>query len=316
MKKFLSILIVLAGITSLSFAQTELNYETHGLIPGTVNEMQMCNYADPGPAGEDVIWDFSGLEKTKAFEGTIEKAHKASSPNLSTLDNAVLQEFNNQFYLNNNAEKCELVGVVSNSKPVFSFEKPFVKMKYPFSYGDQFSGDYFGTYYAGEKEGEMEGSYSVTGDAYGTLILPDKTVENALRVKTVRNYTRDMSNNEIKVETYRWYSENERYPLLVLIETSIITEKKTYNTHKAAYRSQFKGLKNNSFVSNEIAREASIKAYPNPSEGDINYDYFIPESGAVNISLFNNKGEEISLHYYISEKDTHLHLGDRQKGRK
>ena len=61
-------------------------------------------------------------------------------------------------------------------------------MKYPFSYGDDFTGDFAGVAYFQENTViNFSGTYTVTADAYGTLILPDRIIKNALRVKSEKN---------------------------------------------------------------------------------------------------------------------------------
>ena len=56
------------------------------------------------------------------------------------------------------------------------------------------------------------------GDAYGSLILPNNiTVENVLRVKQSRTFDNG-NGNSLQEITYRWYSTDVRYPILVIIK--------------------------------------------------------------------------------------------------
>jgi hypothetical protein len=137
-------------------------------------------------------------------------------------------------------------------------------MKYPFTYGNSFSGNFEGKYLFNDKEWDVTGQYEVSGDAYGTLVLPGYTADDVLRVKEVKNYTR--SKTDITITTYRWYAENIRFPLLVL------TEVKTGEcvSHQAAYREKadFK-LKQGSQKLVDIPAKEFIKVYPNPFSDEI-----------------------------------------------
>jgi hypothetical protein len=276
-------------------AQFKMTSKSHGLLANEFNQMKLCNYAEPGQAGMNVTWDFSGLELKDDFQGSIDQAFFAQNASDFSNANVVLKEFSNQFFFEGNENQLLLKGVAVNGKPIMKFSEPFVKMKYPFTMGDQFSGTYGGKYFAGKTTGTIDGNYNVKADAYGKLILPGGVeVPNALRVKTVRNYTRKLNSSasQVQVTTYRWYAENVRFPMLVFIENKVTNGNREHVSHQAAYKDQYTALKKSTSVDEELF-EAKLNVYPNPYKELLNIEYNLKETGEVKIELFNSVGQKL-----------------------
>ena len=95
------------------------------------------------------------------------------------------------------------------------YSDPVVKMKYPFSYGEQFIDHFIGVAYVNETSRiDFFGDNSVSADAYGTLILPDRIIENALRVKSVKKglQINMCGTADVNIVKYSWYASGYRYP--------------------------------------------------------------------------------------------------------
>ena len=67
MRKLLLIALTLLISASL-YAQTVLQFQTHGLVADHKNEMKLTKYTEPGAQGKNVVWDFRTLELTRDFE--------------------------------------------------------------------------------------------------------------------------------------------------------------------------------------------------------------------------------------------------------
>ena len=175
------------------------------------------------------------------------------------------------------------------------FHRPYVKMIYPFAFGDAFEGAYDGTYYySEEKEADIAGTYSVKADAFGRLILPGgHEVTDVLRVVSMRSYDIILGNlttrNEIK--SYRWYARNERFPLAVLTSSfsTACGEGNTY--YQAAYRLP---TPQKEVINQELPVSANIKVYPNPVENHFTIDYFLHSDSDVLLELYDNTGKKIA----------------------
>ena len=279
-----------------TFSQITLTYDTHSISTTENNNMVICNYADPGAAGQNVTWDFSKLQEIKDFTGIVNQHYARGNDPDFPYSNTQLTEFDNTFYFNITKKKMEETGMASKDKRVIiQYDQPFLKMKFPFTAGDAFAGSITGTYTAGEIKAAINGSYSVEADAWGKLILPGNVVaNNTLRIKSVKRYNRVFSNStqHIDIVTYRWYNEYNRYPLLVLTSIKATTGANITSTFQAAYNNR---LKTTLSVKTPTLNENDLLLYPNPVADRLNVKYHVETSGPVTIELFDNTGKKIKL---------------------
>jgi len=293
MTKFFAFYLVFAFITVLN-AQVTLQHETHAIKADDFNRMKICNYAEPGPAGTNLIWDFSDLAENKDFTGFVHQVATSENNAEFRNSNTELIEFNNRFYFNITENSIEQTGLTTNDNSVIiKYTRPFVKMKFPFTMGDAFSGHFEGTYQSKYIEGIVDGNYTVEADAYGTLLLPgDVSIKNTLRVKTVKTYDRIFENSiqHVIITTFRWYNSTNRYPLLVFTTINTTSGKNTSTARQAAY---------NNKVSSSAIQDAALSAsnlldfYPNPVNDDLNINFQLNNPGKVLIDLYDISGKKL-----------------------
>jgi hypothetical protein len=294
MKK-LTILTLLFSIGLANiYSQTTLQYSVHALKAGVDNPMSYCKYSNPGIGGKDQTWDFSQLKFEKPFIGFVGKSDQSKNKAAFSESNTVLTEFNNLFYLKITEDQVLQYGYSSSdgtSKILYS--EPFVKMKFPFAYGDMYSGVEAGTIeQSGQQSGTIAGDYTVEADGYGKLILPNNTVfDNVLRVKTVKNFDNQYTDytQHVEVTTFRWYNSVHRYPLLVTIEskTSVGSGDESVS-YQAAYNSNaLRALDNSLTIST-----ADLTLYPNPALSSLNLKYNSTASGKMNIEIYDASGRQ------------------------
>ena len=159
MKRSIILLIVIAVFYSYANAQPVLTYANNALKADVDNPMSYCNYRDAGLAGENITWNFSDLEFVRSFTGYLKNSILTEIGVNFSESNTELAEFDARFYFNVNENDIKQYGYSSaDGKLQTRYELPFVKMKYPFSYGDIFSGSFTGTtFYAGIERGEITG---------------------------------------------------------------------------------------------------------------------------------------------------------------
>lgn len=295
MKRGAISLLLIVFFISNGISQIKLTYRNHALLNGENNMMKITSYRTPGPAGTNQLWDFSSLNKVKDFTGYLNEVMPTKSSESFGTSNTELIEFGNSFFFNVQKDKMEMYGYQSQSGNVrIEYSKPFLKMKYPFRYGDAYSGTFAGTYYLNNTEGPVNGTYDVQADAFGTLILPNgKQLENTLRVKTIKKYDRTLNNNtnNIEITTYRWYTEEIRYPVLVLIQTLTTTQTgKTYTSNQAAYREDIKAMTTNISLTDDVT---NVTLYPNPFKQILQVDYHVIADGKVMLELYDNAGKKV-----------------------
>lgn len=289
MKRLVLVATTFLFAATATFGQTVLKEKTHGLLPGNPNPMIETEFSTPGAAGEGVVWDFSALPQKAAFYGHVEEPITYNPPVEAAKSNTLLIEDNLEAFMTTNANELR---VLANRVGTFvrTFEKPVLKMRYPFAYGDRFAERTPASIYYTNSDFTQKFvlDYSVEADAYGTLLLPGTTLKNVLRVVTTHSYIYD-NNYTSTVVTYRWYVKSHRYPVL-----SLIFEKRNDGTLYP-----LKGAYNAVVEAPEILAKAekegkgavtTLNLYPNPFSAELNVKYTLSARTNVSIALYNAQG--------------------------
>ena len=292
--------MLLWGITGQS--QVVLTYKTHGLLAGTENRMQLTTYSDPGVRGDNARWDFSEIKNEGDFAGLLTSLSVSRAGALFSAGNTTLEEFGNLFVFNTTEQQQEQWGFLSGQGTSrIQYTKPFVKMKFPFSFGNDFSGDFSANYIVGDKVvGTMVGTYSVEGDGEGTLILPNgKEHKNVLRVREVKLYEMDMSGQRYAYmdESIRWYSQDCRYPLLVLIKSSVSGLNGGNSTPSISTRAAYSTanpIETTSLFAKSTIQPLGVRVFPNPFNEQATITVSLPTEAPLTIDVFDVSGRLVS----------------------
>lgn len=287
MKKIkLSILFLAICAIALN-AQINLTYKTHCLLVGTSHDFIFTNDKNEGPAGANVIWDFSDLQPSKKTltSHMLDPALLDKSSAISKANTAI-EEFGNIYYFKVEQGIMEQYGsVCCNTTTIY--DKPFLKLKFPMTYGDKAVGNYSGIQESPNLKVAVQGKYEVVCDAYGTLILPgDISVENVLRVKQTRTIDAG-SGSKMDEITYRWYSADIRYPILVIVK--YITPKESYIAQTAMYAHAGEHHKSATLIDSPEP-VSGFNAYPSPYHEKLTISYDLESDGKVQIDLFDMSG--------------------------
>lgn len=294
MKK-IYIVSVLVFLFAAVNAQFTLTYKTHGILAGDAHDYTLTNHVEQGLAGASQTWNFSGLkpdEKQSELTSHMLNAVYLKKGGDIPQANTVIEEYGNKFFFRAGEDALEQYGLVTKNNMVITYDKPFVKMKYPFSFGDSYQGNFSGTLKSGSITSNIQGEYSVTADGYGKLILPGGVeLNNTLRIKTVRKNIYG-SNSWVSTTTYRWYVENVRYPVLVVIrqdtpnQSSII--KTAYFTHAASL------MNATDDELNELSLHGgNLNVFPNPFVREVHVAYSLNADEKVTIELFDMSGKKV-----------------------
>src|SRR6056297_1580834 len=145
MKKiYLSFLIGFLCIFQLH-AQIRLEKTSHALRNGDQHNFHMSSKAMPGPAGPNQTWDFSDLEKNGQLTSHMFPILKGKEAVNFPQCNTVLEEFGNHFYFRVSNYMMKQYGTLTANGSLISYDKAFIKMVFPFNFGDYYSGDYSGS---------------------------------------------------------------------------------------------------------------------------------------------------------------------------
>ncbi len=291
MKRFIATsLCVIQGLLIMAQKPVILTSETHAIRNESNNEMIFCKYASPGNGGENVLWDFTGLESLNDFTGYVKSAYQTANAQLFPEANSELQEFDGHFYFRITGDRMEQLGYTGgNNTIIVHYDKPFIKLEFPFTYGDKFSGEFSGTETVNSVSRPLHGGYTVTADGYGSLVLPgNHKAERVLRVKTEKSYSYDSDSKsaETSIVTYRWYAESNRYPLLVLTEIRTGT---TIST-QAAYNTVF-GLAPEQ-IADQVTSPSFFTLFPNPAGNCFSIQFTLESEETVVIDIYDMSGKK------------------------
>lgn len=230
--------------------------------------------ANPGSAGENVVWDFSNISQgtlynsiVKSCNGNADCANYAgASYYVETYDST-----NRVFHVNDVAGES----VVARRTPSYTviYSKPQTLITFPITFLGS-SVDSF-TYYnttPGSAYPVGYGTLNKTYDAYGTLKTPVGTYINVIRKKI------DMTQHETQINfnsgehDYIWYQAGIAHPIMRIITTEFDGQ---YGSKSVSFTNT--PPKNVTSIEDLHDEGLSFNIYPNPTISD----YF-------NVS-FNNK---------------------------
>jgi len=297
MKK-ITLLFSLLFIAAVSFSQVTLTYSDNALTYGDSVASKEIQYVSPGLAGPNQMWDFSKI----SFTGTNLSSHvnnSTASPSKYMGDyNLVFDESGYVYYNNLSRTDLEENGYTTKNLSL-TYSKPLIKMKYPFSFGDSFTQNFAGVaFFMNTTPTDFSGNYTVTADAYGTLILPDKNIKNTLRVKSVKKAVEvgPCNATDVTITRFFWYAPGYRYPVFVLINKKYQTTGQDSVVTKTGYVSMQTGLWNNTTAgitdpNTDDNSDFTVLSYPNPFSDNLSYSYFLRKNMPVKIELFDVAGK-------------------------
>jgi hypothetical protein len=299
-----------------SFSQVSLTLINNALTPGDSSTYVKIPFVAPGDAGPDQVWDFSGIiifgEK---MVSRITFAPLNKEKNTVDFD-IILNERGSEYFFKLTEDYFMEVGGVTKDYTLI-YSDPIIRMIYPFAYGNHFTDNFAGLAKAqnGQKV-DFSGVYSVTADAYGTLVLPDHAYTDVLRVRTESNgiEINQCNSVEAKVIRYLWYAPGHRYPVLnVSITERRVSGKEAEITRSALLWSgrngdtpAGKGQPQDLAVTDVVP---VVVVYPNPFSDKLNYLYFLRKSVPATITLTDVTGRTSALLMKQQMQGEGLHSG-------
>ena len=246
--------------------------------------------------GRNCIWDFSALPLDSAVFLNVDY----SFPLSEDTNQLCLHREHNNYYYHISEDTLWQTGY-ENSRASMHYTHPFPRLRFPFAYGDSLSGRFTGEgQYCHLIPLSIEGAISAYADASGLLILPDDTIDNALRVHTLMHYQEKKHPlHSVQEERYFWYGENCRYPLVESVTTHTIKKGDTVSFRSTYYYPQEQeGTPFEEQLQSENMTEADaadslvtdVCYLPNPVYNDVQIKYSLARQAQVYISLHYNGG--------------------------
>jgi hypothetical protein len=261
-------------------------------VIGTEYTLNITPYVDPGAAGEDQTWDFSGLTVSFSFPFEVKDPAQVPFGNLFPEANlAIVQDVTADFY-KVTANTFSAAGFANSISQV-----PYTDLKdelrVPLGFGDSYTDTYSWVYDDFGTLTYRSGTMTVTGDAAGDLIMPYGTVENVIRIK-IEETNQDSLNvggmpfvESFTVERYLWYKEGVRYPVVTFTET--ISGDPPMSSQSGIFLDA-----TTVGVMDPVRSGLRFHLFPNPAHDQLTLDLELAEPENVQIGLMNWLGREVA----------------------
>lgn len=231
--KTLATLSLLLTLISHGIAQPEI-HRSHLLMPGDPFFVGSVNaIPDPGSAGANTVWDFSSVQASSTALNTTVMASAtpfaADFPgaNIALVDQSPGETFYQFILLDDGV--WEEHGYIAPGISKVTFANPRTYLEFPVSYQGQWQDDftYLIDYLIGDPVTTRgEGNVRVNVDGYGTLMLPQSTFGDVLRLSIIAEAT-DTTNfggglyerNYVYDTTIVWLSPSYHAPLATHIRS-------------------------------------------------------------------------------------------------
>jgi len=293
--------LIASFVVLLGIAQPRLTYKKNALKSGDLHVVHKAEVIDCGTAGANQVWDFSGMKCGETEKNDIVYSDECENYSQLIGNNTAIKSEQTTFFFNITPQENNFVGMTT-ANGIISYKTPITRMKYPFGYGDNFTGSFEGDgLYHGTILSNIAGSYETEADGYGILILPNNIFENVLRVKSI-THTLEVTfchYTQTKVTKYMWYSQDYRYPILTILETESersgeetkLTKYAYYNEKAFTAKQSLNATKVNEYLNYDLAWQV----YPNPFKENLTVKYELTYDEKVSIELFNNNGQRIDI---------------------
>lgn len=266
--------VLCALLAPLSFGQTLQGSDLNATIGETI-DINMSSYTPPGSAGTGQTWDLSSVSTTSS--STV--SHTAANPGFPSTNITQSATGGTSIYFDFASTGQHMHGVDAGGT-IITYSDAMTFVGFPLSMSTTGNDTHMATFTSGGFPFTRAGTTSWEVDGTGTLITPNGTYTNCLRVKIIQDYSDTWSGPQIDylVEIYAWFKAGIHYP---------VAEMNTLTTSSSG--TQTYGLYVTGNVGLEDAPELTFTMYPNPATNEISVMQFNGNMNAMLISDMSGK---------------------------
>jgi hypothetical protein len=268
MIKKLTTLLMAILPTILSAQPVISNSESFTL--GTILIFQNCNATGvlAGDSGASQTWNFSTLDTLggTSVEWMVSPDSTTHGGLFPTTD--LVEKYSNGtfVYVNSSADSSLLSGYVDTvNNEIIKYSDPVLFALRPITYGTIATKNYSDSFFSSSYNYYGQGTATINGDGYGTLILPNGTYNNVLRIKiTETESDTAYPSGVVSVTTiisWVWFDGIHTSALLKIDST----HSGTFITKSVEYLSS-----ETSAGIEVLNKETGISIYPNPASTILN----------------------------------------------
>ncbi len=277
-------------------------------MPGNTSKTVTCDTTGitEGNSGANQNWNYSGLVRRDSTVNTWVSSNTTpyaaqfpTSDVASTSDNAEYSYFTT-------SSSSLIYNGYGGAFQINSYSDAETILQYPFTFNSNFSDTYSSVYNNGIANSYLNGTITSTGDAWGTLVLPNGTFNNALRVKNV-TVQRDSTyiggfNNivDFTSTSYAWFVPDRKFPVFeIRYNSGTINGTQTFSLKLVTYNPDNPTI-GISQINTNIADEYVLSQnYPNPFNPStkIRFDIAAGDrntSSMVKLTVYDQLGKEVT----------------------
>lgn len=273
-------------------AQPTLVYPGNAPTPGT---SVLTNYApvvSAGPDGADQTWDFSTLvADSSAYVFVEDPAATPGAPDFPNATAAIVGPDGTQ-YFQSSSTLVELVGpsLIGQTAPL---SNPASYLPLPCTYQTSWEDDFAGAIDIMGFALDVTGNVIAIADGFGTLILPEGTVTDVLRINRITTtvINTPFGGGEIEENAYAFYQVGLGVPIL---EISNTTGELPFLGPIDISSLEWVDVTNVGL--NELASDPiGVSVFPNPATEHVQIDFSLAGGRNVSIELFDLTGRQVSF---------------------
>jgi hypothetical protein len=273
-----------------ALAQPTLDYPANAPTPGTSFLTNYGEYTAPGASGASQTWNFANLVADSSSIVYVElpsaTAQGSDFPNATA---AVVGPDGTQ-YFQASSSVLELVGPSLLGQTV-ALTNPGSFLTYPCTYQSSWEDDFAGAVDVGLPVA-ITGNVIGIADGYGTLVLPEGTVNDVLRVRRVTTTTLDIpgiGGGELEDETYGFYRVGLGLPIMEISRTQ-----GELPLLGPVDIQTLRWVDVNTVGIEDITSDAiGVEVFPNPATTNVQVNFGLAGGRTVAIELFDMHGRQV-----------------------
>jgi hypothetical protein len=221
-------------------------------------------YVNPGSSGANQTWDLSSMAPAGSLTSVVAPGTTTYGSSFPNANVAWTTASGTALYLKTSSSANQNYGMVSGTT-VIPYSNPEDLLHYPFSYTNTYTDTWAAQFQSGGYTFYRSGSTTVTADGYGTLITPNGTYTDVMRVHLVQNYL-DSANVggpyiiEYNNDEYMWYKEG------IHVQLAFVYNFTSTGGGSASVGSYISG---NVGIETEELPNDKTSVFPNPATGKI-----------------------------------------------
>ncbi len=215
MKKLL-LFCSISSIFVCAHAQITLTASSTNPIIGDVVNYTEGPSISPGSAGANQTWNLSSIQNTSTLTLNFVNPSSTTAGSSFPSANIASQQTGADAFYNGSSTAFSLHGAYESSQPTtVIYTNPDDLLRYPFTYNNNYVDTWTASFVASGQTIYRKGTSTVSADGHGTLILPNGTFNNALRVKFYQTYSDSMAGVGVIAtytnDQYFWYLSSYRF---------------------------------------------------------------------------------------------------------